>query len=201
MLDFSNLKHILPVKVYEELLPVVTDFKINSINRLAHFISQCAHESNDFKLIEENLNYSEEALIKLFPKYFNPTLAKEYARKPKAIANRIYAERMGNGSEMSGEGWRYRGRGYIQLTGKYNYINFDKSCTDDIVNNPDLVATKHPLVSAAWFWKYNGLNEISDEGIDAQVITKITKKINGGSIGLSDRITRFNKILGVLRYE
>lgn len=201
MLDFSNLNQVLPSKVYESLLPVVIEFKIDSINRLAHFISQCSHESNNFTRVEENLNYSEEALLKIFPKYFTPKLAKDYARKPKFIANKIYADRMGNGSEMSSDGWNYRGRGYIQLTGKQNYINFDKICTDNIVANPDLVATKYPLVSAAWFWKINGLNELADRGSDAETISKITKRVNGGSIGLSDRIIKFNKILGVLKYE
>lgn len=201
MLDFSSLNQVLPNKVYESLLPVVIEFKIDSINRLAHFISQCSHESNNFTRVEENLNYSEEALLKIFPKYFTPKLAKDYARKPKFIANKIYADRMGNGSEMSSDGWNYRGRGYIQLTGKQNYINFDKICPDNIVANPDLVATKYPLVSAAWFWKINGLNELSDRGSDAETISKITKRVNGGSIGLSDRIIKFNKILGVLKYE
>lgn len=201
MLDFSNLNQVLPSKVYESLLPVVIEFKIDSINRLAHFISQCSHESNNFTRVEENLNYSEEALLKIFPKYFTPKLAEDYARKPKFIANKIYADRMGNGSEMSSDGWNYRGRGYIQLTGKQNYISFDKVCTDNIVANPDLVATKYPLVSAAWFWKINGLNELADRGSDAETVSKITKKVNGGSIGLSDRIIKFNKILGVLKYE
>lgn len=201
MLDFSSLSQVLPSKVYESLLPVVIEFKIDSINRLAHFISQCSHESNNFTRVEENLNYSEEALLKIFPKYFTPKLAKDYARKPKFIANKIYADRMGNGSEMSSDGWNYRGRGYIQLTGKQNYINFDKICQDNIVANPDLVATKYPLVSAAWFWKINGLNELADRGSDAETVSKITKKVNGGSIGLSDRIIKFNKILGVLKYE
>lgn len=201
MLDFSNLNQVLPSKVYESLLPVVIEFKIDSINRLAHFISQCSHESSNFTRVEENLNYSEEALLKIFPKYFTPKLAEDYARKPKFIANKIYADRMGNGSEMSNDGWNYRGRGYIQLTGKQNYINFDKICTDNIVANPDLVATKYPLVSAAWFWKINGLNELADRGSDAETISKITKRVNGGSIGLSDRIIKFNKILGVLKYE
>lgn len=201
MLDFSNLNQVLPSKVYESLLPVVIEFKIDSINRLAHFISQCSHESSNFTRVEENLNYSEEALLKIFPKYFTPKLAEDYARKPKFIANKIYADRMGNGSEMSNDGWNYRGRGYIQLTGKQNYINFDKICQDNIVANPDLVATKYPLVSAAWFWKINGLNELADRGSDAETVSKITKKVNGGSIGLSDRIIKFNKILGVLKYE
>ena len=201
MLDFSSLSQVLPSKVYESLLPVVIEFKIDSINRLAHFISQCSHESSNFTRVEENLNYSEEALLKIFPKYFTPKLAEDYARKPKFIANKIYADRMGNGSEMSNDGWNYRGRGYIQLTGKQNYINFDKICQDNIVANPDLVATKYPLVSAAWFWKINGLNELADRGSDAETVSKITKKVNGGSIGLSDRIIKFNKILGVLKYE
>lgn len=201
MLDFSNLKSVLPIKVYESLLPILIEYKIDSINRLAHFISQCAHESNNFSVVEENLNYSEDALLKLFPKYFTPNLVIDYARKPRFIANRIYAERMGNGSEMSGDGWKYRGRGYIQLTGKQNYTKFDKVCNDNILDNPDLVATKYPLISAAWFWSVNGLNDIADEGSDSSIVSKITKKINGGTIGLSDRITRFNKILGVLKYE
>lgn len=199
MLNFSGLSQVLPSKVYESLLPVVIDFKIDSINRLAHFISQCSHESGNFTKVEENLNYSKEALLKVFPRYFTPNLAEDYARKPRFIANRVYADRLGNGSEMSGDGWTYRGRGYIQLTGKQNYINFDKECLDNIVSNPDLVATKYPLISAAWFWKTNGLNDLADRGSDSEVISRITKKINGGSIGLSDRITKFNKILVLLK--
>ncbi len=199
MLDFSNLKGKIPDKVYEDLLLVIPEFNITSIIRLAHFISQCSHESADFRRVEESLNYSSDGLLRTFPKYFNQELATSFARKPKLIASRVYANRMGNGDELSQDGWIFRGRGYIQLTGRNNYKAFDIVCNDDIIANPDLVAIKYPLKSAAWFWKINGLNEIADRGINAEVVSKITKIINGGSNGLSDRITLFNKYLGVLK--
>lgn len=201
MLDFSKLKGHVPDNIYEGLLLVTIDFKINSILRLAHFLSQCSYESAEFRLVEEGLNYSKEGLLRVFPKYFNDELASSLARKPKLIASRVYANRMGNGDEVSQDGWKYRGRGYIQLTGKSNYKSFDSVCNDNIVDNPDLVAIKYPLVSAGWFWQNHKLNEIADKGIDTEVVSKITKVINGGTNGLSDRIILFNKYLGILKHE
>jgi putative chitinase len=167
--------------------------------RLAHFLAQCGHESGGFRLTQENLNYSAKGLMGIFKKYF-PTqaLADAYARKPEKIANRVYGNRMGNGAEATGEGFKFRGRGYIQLTGKSNYAAFDLAVEDDILANPDLVSSKHALASAAWFWKKNGLNLIADTGSSAEVVTKITKRVNGGTIGLPDRIRHFKEYHGLL---
>ena len=135
-----------------------------------------------------------------FPKYF-PTeaMAKDYERKPEKIANRVYANRMGNGNEESGEGWKYRGRGYVQCTGKINYTAFDKVVEDDILTNPDLVATKYPLLSAAWFFHSNSLHKLADEGATEAVVTKVTKRVNGGVLGLPDRLKHFNEFYNLLK--
>ena len=146
------------------------------------------------------MNYSAKGLRTVFGKYF-PTEAKalEYQRKPEKIANLVYGGRMGNGPEVSGEGFKYRGRGYIQLTGKTNYQAFDKVVTEDITTTPDLVATKYPLLSAAWFWNSRALNTFADKGaLDADV-TAVTKKVNGGTNGLQDRIEKFKKFHSVLK--
>jgi len=141
-------------------------------------------------------------LIATFPKYFKqPGLAEAYARNPERIASRVYADRMGNGTEGSGDGWKFRGRGYIQLTGRSNYSSFDKFVNEDIISNPNLVATKYPLLSAAWFFQKNKLNTISDKGLTEPVILELTKRINGGTNGLQDRIKytiKFGKLLGVI---
>ena len=178
-----------PDKVKQELWPVMSKFGINTIDRLAHFLAQCHHESGSFRLVTENLNYSEKALLKTFPKYFKDRDPKAYSKAPQTLANYVYANRLGNGSEASGDGWKYRGRGYIQLTGKDNYRAFDAFVDDDIlIGGPDLVATKYPLLSAAWFWSVNKINNLADGGIDVDDIQKVTKKINGGQNGLHERI-------------
>lgn len=194
------LKGHVPDSVLKQLDFVKEHFKINTPLRLAHFLSQCAHESGNFKLTKENLNYSAEGLNKTFKKYF-PTLdsAKDYARKPEKIASKVYANRMGNGDEASKDGFKYLGRGFIQLTGKANYSEFDKSVPEDIISTPELVATKYPLASAAWFWNKNGLNALADKGASDAVITSITKRINGGTIGLEDRIAHFQKFYSALK--
>jgi len=201
MLDFSRLKDKIPDKVYDELLDILIKYNINTDLRVTHFISQCAHESMMFSKVEENFNYSREGLLKIFKKYFNPESATEFARKPELIANKVYANRMGNGDELSGDGWKYRGRGYIQLTGKSNYNLFNSVCSEDIINSPELVATKYPLEVSGWFWHTRNLNKIADTGINSEVITKITKNINGGINGLPDRIILFNKFWRFIRYE
>lgn len=193
MLDFSNLKSVLPDSLYTELLSILIEYRINTKNRLSHFIAQCSHESANFKYVEENLNYSSESLLKVFPKYFSAETVNQYARNPKAIANKVYANRLGNGDENSGDGWRYRGRGFIQLTGKNNYSYFDKVCEDNILDIPDLVATKYALKSSAWFWYSNNLNELSDKGVDAETIKLVTKRVNGGYNGLAERALLTNK--------
>lgn len=193
-MNLEKLKGHVPDKVIEQIPEVMQKFGVNTPLRLAHFLAQCGHESGGFKLTQENLNYSAKGLMGIFKKYF-PTeaLANAYARKPEKIANRVYASRMGNGAEASGEGYKFRGRGYIQLTGKQNYTAFDATVPESIVDNPDLVATKYPLASAAWFWSKNGLNAIADTGSSTEVVTKITKRVNGGTIGLADRIKHFKE--------
>ena len=166
--------------------------------RLAHFLAQCAHESRNFELTQENLNYSATGLKSTFSKYFPGDLADSYARKKEKIGSRVYGGRMGNGDEASKEGYRYRGRGYIQLTGKDNYRAFDRTAEDDIVNNPDLVASKYPLLSAAWFWDSNKLNASADKGASDAVVTAVTKKVNGGTNGLADRIKHFKAFYALL---
>jgi len=201
-MDIGKLKGQVPDSVYGEIQSVIDKFEMNTSIRLTHFLGQCAHESGNFKLTSENLNYSTKGLITTFPKYFKqPGLAEAYARNPERIASRVYADRMGNGPEGTHEGWKFRGRGYIQLTGKSNYSSFDKFVNEDIVSNPDLVAKKYPLLSAAWFFHKNKLNTISDKGLTETVILELTKRINGGTNGLQDRIkytTKFDKILGVI---
>jgi putative chitinase len=201
-MNVSKLKGKIPDTVYNEIQSVIDTFGINTPIRLSHFLGQCAHESGNFKFNTENLNYSSKGLLTVFPKYFKQTgLAEAYARNPERIASRVYANRMGNGAEGTGDGWKFRGRGYIQLTGKNNYTVFDAFVKDDIISNPDLVAKKYPLLSAAWFFHKNKLNSISDKGLDETVILQLTKRINGGTNGLQDRIkytNKFGKILGVI---
>ena len=167
--------------------------------RAAHFFAQTAHETGGFKAFSENLNYSAQGLQGTFGKYFPGTLEESYARNPEKIANRVYADRMGNGAEASGDGWKYRGRGALQLTGKSNYTNFTKFIGEDCVANPDLVATKYPLASAAFFFDSNKLWSICDKGADDATVTAVTKRVNGGTIGLPDRIKHFNEYYNLLK--
>ena len=198
-MNLEKLKGHVPDTVIAQIPNVMENFGVNTPLRLAHFLAQCGHESGGFRLTQENLNYSAKGLRGIFKKYF-PTdaLAAAYARQPQKIANRVYGGRMGNGAEASGEGFKFRGRGYIQLTGKSNYAAFDLAVEDDILANPDLVSTKHALASAAWFWKKNGLNLIADTGASNEVVTKITKRVNGGTIGLPDRIKHFKEYHALL---
>lgn len=198
MLSIDKLKSQVPDAVLAQIPDCAAKFGIDSPLRLAHFLAQCAHESAEFKALEENLNYSADGLKKVFPKYFPDDLANGYARQPEKIASRVYANRMGNGDEASKEGYKYRGRGYIQLTGKDNYGAFAKAIGDDVVTNPDWVKTKYPLLSAAWFWNTRALNELADQGASDDVVTKITKKVNGGTLGLDDRISHFKKYYALL---
>lgn len=190
----SQLKLKLPTKVLDELPSVIDTFKINSINKLTHFLAQCAHESGNFKFVKENLNYSADGLLKVFPKYFSKDTAEIAARKPEVIANIVYSNRMGNGDRASGDGWKYIGRGYIQLTGKSNYAAFGKYIGVDLIANPELVETKYPLTSAAWYFEVRKLWSIAEQGIDEETIKKITKLINGGTHGLADRISKTKTI-------
>lgn len=175
-------------------------YEINSKLRLAHFLSQVAHESVNFNHKVENLNYSAEGLMKIFPKYFPDKIkALQYERKPEKIANLVYANRMGNGDESSGDGWKYRGRGYLQLTGKDNYTSLGKFLQVGLLTDPDLVATKYALISAAWFFHVNGINKISDLGVSDAAVAAVTKKVNGGTNGLAERIKLFKEYYSELK--
>jgi putative chitinase len=196
----QNLKGHIPDAVIAQIPETAKKFNITNPLRLAHFLAQCGHESGGWKATSENLNYSSKGLMGIFKKYF-PTLAlaEQYARKPEAIASRVYGGRMGNGAEATKEGFKFRGRGYIQLTGKDNYSAFDKFVPEEILANPDLVATKYPLMSAAWFFNKNGLWSICDKGADQGTVTAVTKRVNGGTIGLPDRIKHFNEYYNLLK--
>ena len=189
----DNLNRALNPAIMGEVFSIVEKFNITNHLRLSHFLSQCAHESGNFKFLTENLNYSADGLLKIFPKYFkDKATADAYARKPEKIGSRVYANRMGNGDEASGEGFKFRGRGYIQLTGKDNYKQFGAFVGEDLVVNPDLVATKYPLTSAAFFFDKNKLWDICDKGDTPEVVTLVTKRVNGGTHGLEDRLNKFN---------
>lgn len=198
-MNIEKLKGHVPDAVLAQIPDTIQKFELNTPLRLAHFLAQCGHESGGFKFTQENLNYGAKGLLSIFKKYF-PTeaKAKEYERKPEKIASLVYGGRMGNGPEASGEGFKFRGRGYIQLTGKDNYTAFDKFVDEDILANPDLVATKYPLLSAAWFFHKNGLHKIADEGATDDVVTKVTKRVNGGTIGLADRLKHFKEYHNLL---
>lgn len=192
-MNLDKLATKIPANVLEQIPLIMDKFSLNTPLRLAHFLSQCAHESGNFKAVTENLNYSSKGLRSIFGKYFkDDVIAKAYERKPEKIANRVYGSRMGNGDEASGDGWKFRGRGYIQLTGKDNYSQFDKVVEDDILASPDLVATKYPLMSAAFFFEKNNLWKICDGGADKEDVIALTKRINGGTHGLEDRLAKFN---------
>lgn len=195
----ENLKGHIPDSVIAQIPDTAKKFNITTPLRLAHFLAQCGHESGGFKAVTENLNYSADGLVKIFGRYFNSTTAASYARNPEKIASKVYASRMGNGDESTKEGFKFRGRGYIQLTGKSNYAGFSKFIGEDCVSNPDLVATKYPLASAAFFFDSNKLWSICDKGADVATITSVTKRVNGGTIGLDDRIKHFNEYYALLK--
>jgi putative chitinase len=198
-LKLDKLKGHIPDAVIAMIPDTAAKFGINTPLRLAHFLAQCGHESGGFRATQENLNYSAQGLNGIFKKYF-PTAAAAaaYARQPAKIASKVYANRMGNGSEASGEGYKFRGRGYIQLTGKENYTAFGKAINEDIISNPDIVASKYALLSAAWFFTKNGLHKMADGGASDAVVTQVTKRVNGGTIGLADRIKHFKEYYKLL---
>jgi putative chitinase len=171
-------------------------YDINTPERQAAFIGQCAHESNNFKTLEENLNYKPEALMRVWPSRFpDLAIAMKYAHNPEAIANKVYGGRMGNGVEESGDGWKYHGRGLIQLTGKENYANCGSGIGVDLLSNPGLLNTpEYAALSAGWFFNKKGLNALADAG-DFETMTK---RINGGTLGLEDRKAKIAKALSVL---
>lgn len=171
-------------KFADALNAAMEEFEINTKARQAMFLAQCAHESGHFRLVSENLNYSADGLRRVFPKYFRDVDANDYHRQPEKIANRVYSSRMGNGDEASGDGWRFRGRGLIQLTGKSNYIACSEDLEVDLLENPDYLLTPEGAArSAAWFWWQNDLNNFADKGD----IVGCSKRVNGGTIGLEDR--------------
>jgi putative chitinase len=205
MLTAQQFNHLFPraqdpeswVNSMNEVFPT---YDINTPQRIAAFLAQCGHESGGWTVFEENLNYSAKGLNGIFKKYF-PTLesALPYERKPEKIANKVYGNRMGNGPESSGDGWKYRGRGPIQLTGKNNYTQFAKDMFDDwqnVIENPDWVTADRDfaLMSAIWFWNKNGLNKWADTGD----IKELTRRINGGYIGLEDRIHHYKEAIELL---
>ena len=204
MLTLSQLKQLLPKNPYVEhwhraLSQLLSDYDINTPNRIAAFVAQCAHESGGFMVLKENLNYKAATLRKIFPKYFpNDQIAQEYASKPNkqvAIASKVYANRMGNGDEASQEGYKFCGRGLIQLTGRSNYQAFADSLEMDINDVPEYLATfEGAAQSACWFWETNKLNQWADAG---DILT-LTKRINGGTIGLEDRKKHYEHALHVL---
>jgi putative chitinase len=198
-LNLEKLKGHIPESVIAQIPDTAKKFNITNNLRLAHFLAQCGHESAGFKAVSENLNYSADGLKKIFGKYFPGNLNESYARQPEKIAARVYASRMGNGDESTKEGFKFRGRGYIQLTGKSNYAKFAKFIGEDTVANPDLVATKYPLASAAFFFDSNKLWSICDRGADDATVTAVTKRVNGGTIGLSDRIKHFKEYYNLLK--
>jgi putative chitinase len=195
----ENLKGHVPDSVIAQIPDTAAKFNITNPLRLAHFLAQCGHESGGFRAVSENLNYSAKGLVGTFPKYFNATTAAQYERKPEMIASRVYGGRMGNGDEASKEGFKFRGRGYIQLTGKSNYTALTRFIGEDCVANPDLVATKYPLASAAFFFDSNKLWSICDRGADDATVTAVTKRVNGGTIGLADRIKHFKEYYVLLK--
>ena len=198
-LKLDKLKGHIPDAVIQMIPDTAAKFQINTPLRLAHFLAQCGHESGGFRATQENLNYSAKGLMGIFKKYF-PTeaIANAYQRNPQKIANKVYANRMANGDEASGDGYKFRGRGYIQLTGKDNYTQFGKAIGENITANPDVVSGKYALLSAAWFWSKNGLNKLADGGATDAVVTSITKRVNGGTIGLTDRIKHFKEYYHLL---
>jgi putative chitinase len=194
------LKGHVPQAIIDQIPDTAARFGITTPLRLAHFLSQASHESGGFRAFSENLNYNAKGLCGIFRKYFpSVTIALQYERKPEKIANKVYASRMGNGNEASGEGWKYRGRGALQTTGKSNYQDFANFMQmPEIMSNPDLVATRYALASAAFFFKKNSLWGICDQGASDEVVKKLTKRINGGQIGILDRIKHFKEFYHLL---
>jgi len=201
ILSKNQLAQLIPGNPYidhwhhalEQALP---DYDINTPQRIAAFIAQCAHESGGFKFLKENLNYKAESLCRVWPRLFpNIDIARQYAQQPEKIANRAYGSRMGNGPEESGDGWKYCGRGLIQLTGKSNYQAFADSIETPVEDVPEYLATFEGAVqSACWFWEANNLNQFADKG---DILT-MTKRINGGTLGLEDRKKHYEHALHVL---
>ena len=195
-MNLDKLKGHIPDQVLIQLPETISKFELNTPLRLSHFLAQASHESGNFRVVTENLNYNSRGLLATFPKYFNNTTSLLYEHKSEKIANIVYASRMGNGDKSTGDGYKFRGRGYIQLTGRNNYIAFSKAINEDMTLHPELIATKYPLLSAAWFFSKNCLGKCTDAS-DAAV-TAVTKCVNGGTIGLPDRLKHFKEYYHLL---
>jgi len=198
----QKLKSIIPDAILQDFINTCDIYNINSTLRISHFLAQVIHESGNFKNTEENLRYSAAGLLKTFSKRFK-TLeeAKLYEKQPQKIANKVYSNRkdLGNGDELSGDGWRFRGRGFIQITGRNNYSKLSTDLKIDFITNPDLLlTTKYACLSAGWFWNVNNLNVKADKGNSKSVVEKITLVVNGGKNGLGSRIEIFNKVYNIL---
>ena len=197
-LNLAGLAGKVPDGVIAQIPQTAQEFGITTNLRLAHFLAQCALESNNFTATVENLNYRAARLMEVFPKYFRGVNTAAYANNPEKIGNRVYANRMGNGDEASGDGFKFRGRGYIQLTGKNNYTSFSTFVGEDCVADPDLVATRYPLASAAFYFSSNKIWAICDRGADDATVTKVTRAVNGGTHGLPERLQNFKKFMQAL---
>lgn len=197
-LNPAGLSGLVPDSVIAQIPAAAADFGITTNLRLAHFLAQCALESTGFTATVENLNYSAQRIVQIFPKYFKGIDPTPYAHNPSKLGNRVYANRMGNGDEGSGDGFKFRGRGYIQLTGKNNYTSFTTFVGEDCVADPDLVATRYPLASAAFFFNSNKIWAICDKGSSDNVVTQVTKAVNGGTHGLQERLQNFKKFMQAL---
>ena len=195
-MNIEQLRQLdIPEEWFEPFQETFARFEINTALRKAAFIGQCGHESGGFRVLEENLNYKPEALMRVWPSRFDAENVDEYAHEPEKIANKVYAGRMGNGNEESGEGWKYHGRGIIQLTGKDNYTLCGDSLQADLLHHPELlVGQQYAALSAGWFWRKHGLNELAD----TKQYETMTKRINGGLLGQDDRLKRINHALEVL---
>jgi len=195
----------LPEAINAELPTIISKFKLDSPLRLAHFLAQAAHESGEFKIKNESLNYSTpERIAAVWPSRFNldgtggKLNAHDYVKNQEKLANAVYSNRNGNGDAASGDGFKFRGTGAIQLTGKDNFAAFSKSIGEDCVAHPELVATKYYLTSAAWFWDNKKLNDVADGGPTEEVVKSITKKVNGALTGYEDRLAHFKKYHAIL---
>ncbi|MHC1776687.1 MAG: peptidoglycan-binding protein [Lentimicrobium sp.] len=195
----DNLRGKIPDAVLSQLPETITRFNISNVLRLSHFLAQCGHESAGFKDVEEKLSYSAQRLKEVFPKIFTGNLGELYARNPAKTASKAYANIIGNGDEASGDGYRFRGRGFIQLTGRANYRDFSKYIGEDMEVSPDLVATKYPLSSAAFYFSSRKIWVVCDQGSSKEVIASVTRKVNAKLLGLQDRINHFNEYYALLR--
>jgi putative chitinase len=195
----ESLRSHIPVEVIKQIPETATKFNISKVLRLAHFLAQCTHESTGFTHLYENLNYSVDGLKANFSKYFPDNAYTSYAHNQVMIGSRVYANRNGNGDEASEEGYKYRGRGYLQLTGKNNYSSFAQFIGLDTAANPDLVATRYPMASAAFFFNLNNIWPVCDKGESDEIVTAVTKRVNGGKKGLVERIKYFNEYYNLLK--